>query len=410
MSELDTQDSRIAEIALWLTRQGLAGTSQEDLLRDYCHRLSEAGVPLLRLHVAQRALHPKFGGIGFNWTRAAGISAEHYEHTDTPIEAWLRSPFYKMLSDGLDEWSSRLLPEDIERFPLLADMKDAGAEEYHAAAVKFTDGPFDPVDPNNPGEGMLISWTTDQAGGFCPRDKTLLSALLPHLGLALQSAANRQMASDLMRVYLGRDAGKRVLSGEIQRGSSRAIDAVICLFDLKGFTSLAEQLPGTELIEMLNDYFGIAVATIQGHGGNILKFMGDGILTMFDLGTIEADAKAALNASSELQAKIRERNAERAAEGLPVADFTLALHAGEILYGNIGAENRLDFTVIGPTVNLTARISGMHASVGQSIIVSEDVRRAANGGTGHDLVSVGRYMLRGVSAPIELYTIYEKAA
>lgn len=410
MSELDTQDPRTAEIALWLTRQGLAGTSQEDLLRDYCHRLAEAGVPLLRLHVAQRALHPKFGGIGFNWTRAAGITAEHYEHTDTPIEAWLRSPFYMLLTNGLDQWSSKLPQADMDRFPLLADVKAAGATEYFGAAVKFTDGPFDPVDPGNPGEGMLISWTTDRECGFCPRDKALLTALLPHLGLALKSAANRQMASDLMRVYLGRDAGKRVLSGEIQRGSSRAIDAVICLFDLKGFTSLAEQLPGTALIEMLNDYFGIAVEAIQCHGGNILKFMGDGILTMFDLGTIEADAKAALNASSELQAKIRERNAERAAEGLPVADFTLALHAGEILYGNIGAENRLDFTVIGPTVNLTARISGMHASVGQSIIVSEDVRKAANGGTGHDLVSVGRYMLRGVSAPIELYTIYEKAA
>lgn len=410
MSDPDTQDTRIAELSLWLTRQGLAGTSQEDLLRNYCHRLTEVGVPLMRLHVAQRALHPKFGGIGFNWTRDDGISQEMYEHQETPVDAWLQSPFYAMMADGGWEFSSTFNDADKSRFPLLADLAGMGATEYFASALLFTSASFNPVDPDDPGEGMLISWTTDRECGFCPQDKALLSALLPSLGLALKSSANRQMATDLMQVYLGRDAGKRVLSGEIQRGSSRAIDAVICLFDLKGFTSLAEQLPGTELIDMLNDYFGIAVGVIQGHGGNILKFMGDGILTMFDLGTIEEDAKAALNASSELQAKIRERNLERAAEGLPVADFTLALHAGEILYGNIGSENRLDFTVIGPTVNLTARISGMHASVGQSIIVSEHVRKAANGNTGHDLVSVGRYMLRGVSEPVELFTIYEKAA
>ncbi len=410
MSDPDTQDARIAELSLWLTRQGLAGTSQEDLLRNYCHRLTEVGVPLMRLHVAQRALHPKFGGIGFNWTRDDGISQEMYEHQETPVDAWLQSPFYAMMADGGWEFSSTFNDADKSRFPLLADLAGMGATEYFASALLFTSASFNPVDPDDPGEGMLISWTTDRECGFCPQDKALLSAILPSLGLALKSSANRQMATDLMQVYLGRDAGKRVLSGEIQRGSSRAIDAVICLFDLKGFTSLAEQLPGTELIDMLNDYFGIAVGVIQGHGGNILKFMGDGILTMFDLGTIEEDAKAALNASSELQAKIRERNLERAAEGLPVADFTLALHAGEILYGNIGSENRLDFTVIGPTVNLTARISGMHASVGQSIIVSEHVRKAANGSTGHDLVSVGRYMLRGVSEPVELFTIYEKAA
>ena len=183
---------------------------------------------------------------------------------------------------------------------------------------------------------------------------------------------------------------------------------MICYFDLKGFTRLAEQLPGPDLIDMLNDYFAIAVATIQCHGGNILKFMGDGILTMFDLGSIEADAKAALDAASELRARIGERNIERASDGLPIADFTLALHAGEILYGNIGAENRLDFTAIGPAVNLTSRISGQHREVGQSIIVSEVVQRAAHPSP-HDLVSLGRYMLRGVAEPIELYTIFEGA-
>jgi len=313
-----------------------------------------------------------------------------------------------MLQQDNEEFRSSFGTEDMADFPLIRDLAETGATDYFATRLMFGDPGDEPLDPDNPTEGMMVSWTSDREGGFSEAELTLFRTLLPHLGLALKSSSHRQMASDLLQVYLGRDAGRRVLSGEIQRGSSQKIDAVICYFDLKGFTRLAEQMPGPDLIDMLNDYFGLAVATIQCHGGNILKFMGDGILTMFDLGSVQEDATAALAAASELRRKIGERNIERATAGLPIADFTLALHAGEILYGNIGAENRLDFTVIGPTVNLTSRISGLHREVGQSIIVSEVVQRAAQPSP-HDLVSLGRYMLRGVSEPIELYTIFEGA-
>lgn len=402
-------DLQAAPLISWLTEQGLQGVGQEALVHGYCQRLVDLGLPLLRVHLAQRAFHPKFGGIGFSWTRAEGMSHQHYEFRETPLEAWVTSPFFHMLKEGLEEYRSSLDADDRAAFPMLTGLKATGATDYFATSLQFGEPIEINLDPNRPSEGMLMSWTSDAASGFSDQELQLLRTVLPHLGLALKSASNRQMASDLLQVYLGRDAGLRVLSGEIQRGSSRQIDAVICYFDLKGFTRLAEQLPGPDLIDMLNDYFALAVATIQCNGGNILKFMGDGILTMFDLGSIQEDATAALNAASELKAKIAERNIERASAGLPVADFTLALHAGEILYGNIGAENRLDFTVIGPTVNLTSRISGLHREVGQSIIVSEVVQRAAQP-SAHDLVSLGRHMLRGVSAPIELYTIFDGTA
>ena len=404
-----TETNKIAApLIAWITEQGLQGLSREDILRGYCERLVQAGVPLLRFHLAQRAYHPKFGGIGFSWTSAEGLTHQHFQRQETPIEAWLRSPFYRMLEMDNEEFRSSFGTDDVTDFPVLKDLSETGATDYFATRQMFGEPMNVPTNPNEPSEGMMVSWTSDKKGGFSDEDLMLFRTLLPHLGLALKSSSHRQMASDLLQVYLGCDAGRRVLSGEIQRGSSQRIDAVICYFDLKGFTRLAEQLPGPDLIDMLNDYFALAVATIQCNGGNILKFMGDGILTMFDLGSIAEDASAALDAASELKAKIRERNVERASEGLPVADFTLALHAGEILYGNIGAENRLDFTVIGPTVNLTSRISGLHREVGQSIIVSEVVQRAAQPSP-HDLVSLGRYMLRGVSEPVELYTIYEGA-
>lgn len=404
-----TENDEIATpLITWIIEQGLHGVSREGILKGYCERLVQAGIPLLRFHVAQRAFHPKFGGIGFSWTRAEGLSHQYYQHQETPVDAWLRSPFYRMLQLDDEEFRSSFGTKDKADFPLLNDLSKTGATDYFATRLMFGEPDDEVPDPNSPAEGMMVSWTSDQKGGFSEGNLALFRTLLPHLGLALKSSSHRQMASDLLQVYLGRDAGRRVLSGEIQRGSCQQIDAVICYFDLKGFTRLAEQIPGPELIDMLNDYFALAVATIQGRGGNILKFMGDGILTMFDLGSIQEDARAALDAASELRDKIGELNIERATAGLAIADFTLALHAGEILYGNIGAENRLDFTVIGPTVNLTSRISGLHREVGQSIIVSEVVQRAAQP-TPHDLVSLGRYMLRGVSEPVELYTIFEGA-
>lgn len=401
---MECTDARAATLIPWLIDKGLRSSGRQELLNIFCEKLVEMGVPLWRFHLAQRAYHPKFGGIGYTWTRSDGISHENFERRETPLDAWLQSPFYVMLEEGLETLHLDLAGEAHRRFPLLRSLKDQGATDYFAMTLRFTDDDS-PEDPNKPSEGVLASWASDQVGGFSAKDRALIAALYPALGLALKSLSNRQMASDLLQTYLGRDPGQRVLSGEFQRGSSSEIDALVGLFDLKGFTSLAGDLPGAELIEMLNDYFGIAVAATQAHGGNILKFLGDGMLVMFNLGSAERDAQAGLDAAAELCRNIQIRNTERQAQGLPITDWTLALHAGKILYGNIGAENRLDFTVIGPAVNQTARIAGMHRAVGQNLIFSQVVQGAVTR-CEHDMVSLGRYMLRGVAEPIELFTIY----
>lgn len=397
-----------ADLASWLIQHGLEGTEQEDLLRGYCEKLVEFGVPVFRVHVAQRAFHPQYGGIGFDWLRDGEVSEEHYAHTDMPVERWLTSPMYHIIQTGLGEMRQRLDQGKTDsRFPMLEELRLVGGTDYFATGLAFeklTDKV--PIDPNNTPEGFLISWTSDAPGGFSNEHLDLIRSVLPQLGLALKSSSNRRMARDLLGVYLGADAGNRVLSGEIQRGSLREIEAVICFFDLAGFTSLAERTEGKQLIDMLNDYFGLAVAAIQSHGGSILKFMGDGLLAMFDKGSMDEAAQAALATVDELRSQITDRNCERQNHGLPTTSFTLALHAGRIFYGNIGAENRLDFTVIGPAVNLTARLSSMHSSLEQNLIISDQVCRLAEN-TDHDLVSLGRYMVRGVSEPQELFTIHD---
>ncbi|MCG7628773.1 adenylate/guanylate cyclase domain-containing protein [Epibacterium sp. MM17-32] len=393
----------------WLTRQGLKSRGREELLRAFCERLVNHGVPLLRMQLAQRALHPEFGGIGFTWTRKDGMNAEYFGRVDhkEPHHEWLQSPFHALLTSGEAEMHSVFSAQDVSRFPIFARLKAMGATSYFAHWQPLGPASETAYEPERPdAEGLVVSWSFDGAPEDAAPYLNIIRGVFDTLALVLAGAGNREMGRALLQVYLGRDAGARVLSGEIARGSSQHIDAVICLFDLRGFTALSEALPGEAMVDLLNDYFGHVVELIQSHGGNILKFMGDAVMAMFNLGTLQEDAQAALRAVAELGPRMKAVNAARAAEGLPLAEYTMALHAGEILYGNIGAPNRLDFTVIGPAVNLTARIADMHRTVERSIILSEDVRNAA-GRDGEGLISVGRYMLRGVAEPVELFTLYQ---
>ena len=404
---LDTDVAKTGDLIDWLVARGLEGADKQELLDGYCTRLVDLGVPLMRFHAAQSALHPIYGGTGYSWYQGQGGTYQTFEYSDTPNEAWQQSPLFTLLNEDVDVIRERLVDgNEASRYPLLNELRESGATDYYATGVSF-DSPSHsgPRDAERPVDGVLMSWTSNAPDGFRDSDLDLINTALPHLGLALKSASSARVAQDLMRVYLGRDAGQRVLSGEIRRGSLQQIDAVIWNFDLEGFTSLSEELPGAEIIDMLNDYLAVAVEVVHKCDGSILKFMGDGLMAMFDVGELDADARAALAAVALLEERMAELNAQRRAEGLPISNYTLALHAGEILYGNIGAENRLDFTVIGPTVNQAARIAGMHRSLGQRILISDDVARAARP-RDHELISVGRYMLRGVAEPKELFTVY----
>ncbi|MEM9124915.1 MAG: adenylate/guanylate cyclase domain-containing protein [Pseudomonadota bacterium] len=408
MTISETYSPAVYDLIDWLVTKGLEGAGQEELMEGFCARLIDMDIPLMRFHAAQSTLHPVYGGMGYSWYRSGGGNFERFENTDSPTEQWQQSPLYALLHEDADDMRVRLVDQnEPSRFPLLNELREIGATDYYATGLSYERSEqVRPTGEKKISDGVLMSWTSDAPTGFHDTDLARINAALPHLGLALKSAKSQMMAKDLMRVYLGRDAGQRVLSGEIERGSLQQIDAVIWNFDLEGFTTLSEELPGHDIIDMLNDYLAVAVSVVHDNGGNILKFMGDGLMAIFDVGGIKEDVEAALSALPVLQTRMDELNARRKAEGQPVANFTLALHSGQILYGNIGSQTRLDFTVIGPAVNQASRIAGMHRSLGQRILISDDVARAAQPGA-RDLVSVGRYMLRGVVEPIELFTLYQ---
>lgn len=394
------------DVCAWITETALVSEDREALLEAYCLKLSEGGFPLMRLHVTQTAFHPLYGGLGFNWSRGSSLEREDYVHRDMPGEAWLQSPMYHMMR--LKQSEIRLSLEDTsvtQTFPLLAGLRKRGGTEYVAMAQLFdgTKGLND-LDPDNPPSGMLISWTTDGDGGFSDAHVAVLRQTLPTLGLALKSASSKQTTRDLLEVYLGKGPGARVMSGEYRRGTLERIEAAILLFDISGFTALSEQADGHAVIALLNDYLGAAVDVIVSHDGQVLKFLGDGLLAIFNTGNAVHDVAAALTAMRVLNQEILGRGKERTEQGEMAPGFTLALHHGVVQYGNIGAQDRLDFTVIGAAVNFAARLAGMHALTGQPVILSEAVQRAA-GPDQPDVVALGRYMLRGVSTPQNLFTL-----
>jgi adenylate cyclase len=288
--------------------------------------------------------------------------------------------------------------EGTDEFPLLAELAAGDGTDYWARLVRFGD-----TGRPGPVEGLATSWATCEPGGFGARDLALIEATLPAFALACKATMAVDTARTLVSTYLGRDAAERILRGEIERGRVNTVRKVLWFSDLTGFTRIADTLPNGQLLGLLNAYSDCLVEVVHDHGGEVLKFMGDGILAVISDKDGEG-CKRALDAAIAARMAISGLNREREAAGLPVTGFTLALHEGEVLYGNDGSRTRLDFTVVGPAVNEVARIQTMSRSLDQPLLVSA-LFAAACGEQRDRLVSVGRYALRGVERPTELFTL-----
>jgi len=283
-------------------------------------------------------------------------------------------------------------------FPQLEELAAAGATDYFAEVVRFgADG-----DPSR-GTGVGYSFATDRASGFADDDLVLLKAVLPVVSLAMMTDAGCTIASGLLGAYLGADAGRRVHAGAVERGSVESIRAVLWFADMRGFTKLADSSAGLEVIELLDEVFETLTAPLRSRGGQVLKFMGDGMLAIFPFedATREQTCRRALDAAAEAMREVDRLNAARCATGKRTAAVDLALHLGEVLYGNVGAIDRLDFTVIGPAVNEAARIEALCEPLGRQVLVSAELAAAI--GEDPRLEPLGHHTLRGVREPREIY-------
>jgi adenylate cyclase len=385
----------------WLVHQGLWRADVPTLLGGYCERLAAAGVPIWRGYLSALTLHPRVRGVGCSWRPAQGAQSELYIYRPQPSEDYLVSPFAHMFERGLPSLRVPLAGEQPIEFPLLARFRAEGATDYLAHVQSFgLDGAPD-------GEtGMVASWTTDRPGGFSNRDLAILTRLLPRLALAVQARLGHEIAVNLLDTYVGPEAGRRILAGKIRRGQLEVIGAVILYADLRGFTAAADRHSRDDLVETLNCYFDCLVPSIEEGQGQVLKFMGDGLLATFPLNgrTAAEVCDRALDAATRALARIRALCAERAAANATVMDLDMALHLGDVYYGNIGSADRLDFTVIGPAVNEASRIETLCAQHGRNLLISETFAKAATDSE-RRLVSIGRFALRGVGSTQSIYTL-----
>jgi adenylate cyclase len=390
-------------LARWINEQTLAGTPAGEILGGTCERLLAHGVPLLRGQYGADTLHPLVGGKVFRWMRDKGVETSSYEREQvtTLMASWLQSPYHHLLETGTSLYRFRYPPPDgVYPFPILGELAELGLTDYVACMHRLGEGAkigeFDCV---------FSSWASDVPGGFSEDQVALLDALVPFLATALMASSLRQITRTLVETYLGRDAGERVLRGAIERGVAERIRAVIWFSDLKGFTSMVDSSDPALVVPLLNDYADPQVTAIHRQGGTVLKFIGDGLLAIFPAGEDLAEACGrALAAAEEAFASLTEVSARRAQSGLPTTDAYLALHVGEVFYGNIGGADRLDFTVIGPAVNEAARISAMCRPLGQDVVVSQAFAEAAR--TAEVLLSpLGSHTLRGVARAQTLFSV-----
>jgi adenylate cyclase len=402
----------LSELQAWLTEAGLAGAPETDIVTRFCDHCVAAGIPLGRAHVFIDTLHPVHEGRLFRWgygpdespmheygrTSFQGLDATGAVSLDAQAaEVWRRSPFSSMLQTGASLLRRRLTSDTKDEFSLLPEWHAAGLTEYVAILTRFAaEGVIGEMD------AVYSSWGTKAAQGFDNGQIAALERIVPHLALAIKSVALVRMTRTLMETYLGRDAAQRVLSGRIVRGVAERIDAVVWFSDLRGFTRITDTEP-EHVISLLNDYSDVIISAIHEHGGDVVKLIGDGALAIFTAENRTHACNAALAAAVAARQGVAELNKRRLAQGKPVTDMYLGLHAGKIFYGNVGSRDRLDFTVLGPAVNEASRIAAMCRSVDQPILLSAAF--ADIGEMKHRLVSVGRYALRGVSRPQELFTI-----
>ncbi len=321
---------------------------------------------------------------------------------------WERSTFKVMVDDGEPELRRRILgPEAGEEFPILENFRQEGATDYFGMICGYAI-----ESANEERFGVVFTWTTDRDGGFSDAELDFFREILPALALTLRVSATRRFAQAVAEAYLGRDAARRVLNGEIQRGHVETVSAVLIYSDLCGFTAMGDRMGQHELVELLNDYLACMAEPVEARGGQVLKFMGDGSLATFELslnGDAEARAEtgvAALAAAMDALARVAELNQTRRAAGQPTMALNVALHLGEVAYGNVGSPTRLDFTVIGPAVNEVSRLEGMCDPLERRLLISEAFANAIPE-DGPQLLPLGRHGLRSVREPVRLFTVEE---
>lgn len=392
------EHSDAAAVEDWL----LGGALDEDdlltLFESLVWRLVAAGLPLDRASLHVGTLHPQLLGFAWNWARADGLCDEvkvAEEASQTP--AFRRNPLYRVITFGESFRGRTSDPLLRERHPLLAELAEQGITEYLCLPLR-AGGAYH----------NAATLATRQAEGFTEAQLAALTRILKLVALQVERHIALRIAGNVLDTYLGEAAGQRVLRGTIRRGDGESIRAIIWASDLRGFTDLADRLAGPDMILLLNAYFERLAGAVLAQGGEVLKFIGDGLLAVFPYAAFASEtaaAEAALAAAEQALEALAQLDAAppdalAAVEGWRPLRSAIALHDGEAFFGNVGAPERLDFTVIGRAVNAASRVEALSKTLGRSILITEAVARRL----GRPLDCLGEHRLRGLAEPVSLFS------
>jgi adenylate cyclase len=380
---------RAANLVQWLVSEGRFLANNAELLPAFCERLVAAGVPVSRAWLHIRALHPQFGGVSRDWRPGHPLEQRYFDHGIEKTEVYLNSPVrYAVERRATADW--RLDGPGKLPFPALQELRAAGYVHYAVAPLVFSDG-----------VANAISWATEVRDGFSRDDLALLEAVLPAYSALVELKSLRRFARNMLATYVGRAAGELILQGQIRRGDVRTIRAALMLVDLRDFTALSDAMPPAAVVEMLNRYYDCVMRPVVERGGEIMEIMGDGILAIFN-DRAEHDphdaCRLAFDAATAGLAALEAANRMPGATG-PELHAGFALHYGTVSYGNIGSDERLDFTVIGPDVNLTARIERLCRELDRTLIMSAEFAARLD----RPMFAIGHFRLRGFSRMQMLY-------
>jgi len=377
-------------LARWFITEACRITDTAALIAAAGEQLVAAGLPLYRLAYFQMTLHPEFVGTGYFWRRGQGVEQGNRPHGDDQDEEYRDNPLPIVFEQRK---TVRVRLDEVEpQAPLLRQLKDEGATDYVALPLLFISGHVD-----------ALSIVSDRPGGFSAADLERMYQLQFAFTRLVEVHSLRETAVRLLDAYVGHAAGQRILAGDVKRGGGQTIEAVIWYCDLRGFTRLSDTLPRDEVVSLLNDYFSTMGDIVTKAGGEILKFMGDGMLAMLPIEQPDERAAVALRATraaASVSDAMTVLNRIRATAGEPEVRFGLALHVGEVMFGNIGASRRLDFTVIGPAVNYTARLEKLCVPLARPVILSAALAALV---PERDTVALGRHALKDIDEPQALF-------
>ncbi|HSE74768.1 MAG TPA: adenylate/guanylate cyclase domain-containing protein [Dongiaceae bacterium] len=383
----------IAPLLAWLEGPGRRLIETEAFVEALGEQLVELGFPVDRITTGIPMLHPQIASSSVVWEPERLAHERQWQMTSLTRSMYERSPLY-VVYRGDGPVRAKVTPEpQPDEYGIIPDLREEGFADYIALPAPFSDGSI-----------KAMTFATRRQGGFTDSDIAALQVLMPHLAYLLEIQTLRRTARVLLDTYVGRISGQRVLQGQIKRGQGEDVRAIIWFSDLRGFTELSDALSNEELIGLLNDYFGALVRAVEEQQGEVLKFIGDAMLAIYPLATASSGRRAAqraLASARAAQARIAEINLARGAAGQAVIQWGLALHIGDVHYGNIGGETRLDFTVIGPAVNLAARLQGLSARLGEGCVISDDFAALLRDRS--ELRDLGAHALKGITEKRQVF-------